>query len=50
MIKTFLKIIWHFIYNRPDKLLLTIILPILIIGTFNYHDNMQNYKDFIFDK
>ena len=47
MIKTFTQIIWHFIYNRPDKILVTIILPLLILGTWDYRNNMQEYKNFI---
>ena len=50
MIKTFSQIIWHFIYARPDKILITIILPLLMLGTLDYRNNMQEYKKFIMDK
>jgi len=50
MIKTFTQIIWHFIYTRPDKILVTIILPLIILGTWNYANNMREYKNFILDK
>ena len=50
MIKTLSQIIWHFIYSRPDKLLITIILPLIMLGTWDYRNNMQEYKRFIMDK
>jgi hypothetical protein len=50
MFKSFAKLIGHFVYNRPDKILITLILPILILVTFNYRDNMREYKNFIFDR
>jgi hypothetical protein len=50
MFKSFGKLIGHFIFNRPDKILITLILPILMIMTFNYRDNLREYKDFIFDR
>jgi hypothetical protein len=49
MFKSFGKLITHFI-NRPDKILITLMLPILMIMTFNYRDNLREYKDFIFDR
>jgi len=50
MIKSFARIIWHFIYARPDKILITIMLPLLMLGTWDYRKNIKEYKDFIFDK
>ena len=50
MIKTFIQIIWHFIYTRPDKVLVTIILPLLILGTWDYANSIKEYKRFILDK
>lgn len=50
MIKAFAKIIWHFIYNRPDKTLVTIILPLIMLGTWDYNNNLREYKKFIWDK
>ena len=50
MIKALVKIIWHFIYVRPDKILITIMLPLLMLGTWDYKDNMREYKKFILDK
>ena len=49
MIKSFSKLIWHFI-NRPDKILITLMLPVLMLVTFNYRDNLREYKNFIFDR
>jgi len=50
LIKIFFQMIWHFLYYRPDKILVTIILPFIIICTQNYNQNMLEYKKFIFDK
>lgn len=50
MIKSLANLIKHFVYNRPDKILITLILPVLMIMTFNYRDNLREYKDFIFDR
>jgi hypothetical protein len=50
MIKAFARLIGHFIINRPDKILITLMLPILIFMTFNIKDNLREYKNFIFDK
>jgi hypothetical protein len=50
MIKATAKLIGHFVYHRPDKILVTIILPVLILATANYKQNLQEYKNFIFDK
>ena len=50
MIKTLAQIIWHFIYTRPDKIFITIILPLIIIATGDYNNNIKEYKSFIFDK
>jgi hypothetical protein len=50
MIKTLSQIIWHFVYTRPDKILVTVMLPLLMLGTWDYTNNMREYKDFIFDK
>jgi hypothetical protein len=49
MLKTLSQIIWHFIFARPDKILITIILPLLMLGTWDYRNNIKEYKDFIFD-
>jgi hypothetical protein len=50
MIKAFAKIIWHFIYVRPDKILITIMLPLLMLGTWDYNNNLREYKKFILDR
>jgi hypothetical protein len=50
MFKSFTNLIKHFVYNRPDKILITLMLPILMIMTFNYRDNLREYKNFIFDR
>lgn len=50
MIKSFARLIGHFVINRPDKILITLMLPILMIMTFNYRDNLREYKNFIFDR
>jgi hypothetical protein len=50
MFKAFAKLIEHFVYNRPDKILITLMLPVLMIMTFNYRDNLREYKNFIFDR
>lgn len=50
MIKALAKLIGHFVINRPDKILITLMLPVLMIITFNYRDNMREYKNFIFDR
>jgi hypothetical protein len=34
----------------PDKILITIMLPLLMIGTWDYNNNLKEYKNFIFDK
>jgi hypothetical protein len=48
--KTLFSIIWHFVYHRPDKILVTIMLPVMMIMTFNFRDNLREYKNFIWDK
>ena len=50
MIKAFARIIWHFIYVRPDKILITIILPLVMWGTLDIDNNLREYKKFIWDK
>jgi hypothetical protein len=50
MFKSLAKLIGHFVYNRPDKILITLMLPVLMIMTFNYRDNLREYKNFIFDR
>ena len=50
MIKALARIIWHFVYIRPDKILITIILPLLMLGTWDYYNNLRAYKDFMWDK
>jgi len=50
MFKSFARLIGHFVYNRPDKILITLMLPVLMIITFNYRDNLREYKNFIFDR
>ena len=50
MFKALAKLIGHFVYNRPDKILITLMLPFLILATFNYRDNLREYKNFIFDR
>jgi hypothetical protein len=50
MFKAFARLIKHFVYNRPDKILITLMLPVLMIITFNYRDNLREYKNFIFDR
>ena len=50
MFKAFARLIKHFVYNRPDKILITLMLPVLMIITFNYRDNLREYKAFIFDR
>jgi hypothetical protein len=50
MFKSLAKLIGHFVYNRPDKILITLMLPILMIITLNYKDNLREYKNFIFDR
>ena len=50
MIKAFSKIIWHFIYTRPDKILLTAVLPLIMLGTWDYYNNLNEYKKFMMDK
>jgi hypothetical protein len=50
MFKALARLIKHFVYNRPDKILITLMLPVLMIMTFNYRDNLREYKNFIFDR
>lgn len=50
MIKALANLVGHFVYNRPDKILITLMLPVLMIMTFNYKDNLREYKNFIFDR
>ena len=50
LLNTIWQIVLHFAYYRPDKLLATIILPILMVFTLNVQDNVREYKNFIMDK
>jgi hypothetical protein len=50
MIKSLSKLIGHFVYHRPDKILVTLMLPVFIVMTFSYKDNLREYKNFIFDR
>jgi hypothetical protein len=49
MIKSLLQLIQHFIL-RPDKILITIILPLLILITLDYDGNISEYKKFMLDR
>jgi hypothetical protein len=49
MIKLIFQIMWHFI-RRPDKILITIALPLIMLITGNYEQNLFEYKKFMLDK
>ena len=49
MIKLIFQIVWHFIM-RPDKILITIALPLIMLITGNYEQNLFEYKKFMLDK
>lgn len=47
MLKSIFNLVWYFIYRRPDKILITMLLPALIIVTLNYGENIRHYKEFM---
>jgi hypothetical protein len=49
MFKIFCSILLHFV-KRPDKILITMLLPFFIIFTLNISENLKQYRDFMFDK
>lgn len=50
MFKSFLNLVGHFVFHRPDKILVTMMLPVMMIMTFNFRDNLREYKNFIWDR
>jgi hypothetical protein len=49
MFKILFGFLWHFV-NRPDKILLTMVLPLIMILTLDVSENLENYRDFMFDR